>query len=423
MQRLPSVHPSDTNLYPNGIGTFDVGAADAGSKILMYNESPQNIDLDFLNGSTDVLHAWEANWWLLDGDTKQIEWQIDADSLNVVTPPVSAVFMTLYGPQERIAGTYPMALVRQASIGNTVSTVGGAANSIQNDANAGGTSIMEATVSGQAVSTVSLTNDGLMALAVIVAAAIVQILKTNTMDPLLQLGAANHIVEVLGQLQVDQNLGVRTNANGTISLIIDTKADANRGLVVFMHNATQTADLLQCEDNNFNRLFSIGPSGNVTADAGAISTDGTGNLALATWQKAIQLTNQAGGRVNVLNIDSTNSLNLWNSAAGVQLNMKDQSGKNMAAFSTDQSTPASVDATCQMTVAKLFLNTGGFKDVNFFTGTGSGTYNHGLSGTPTWVAPIVDQAGSATQGYDSGNSTQVHITLGASLTFKAFATR
>lgn len=54
-----------------------------------------------------------------------------------------------------------------------------------------------------------------------------------------------------------------------------------------------------------------------------------------------------------------------------------------------------------------------------FTGTGSGTYNHGFGSAPFAVIPIVDVLGSATQGYDTITSTQVHITLGASLGFRA----
>lgn len=67
-----------------------------------------------------------------------------------------------------------------------------------------------------------------------------------------------------------------------------------------------------------------------------------------------------------------------------------------------------------------FPNGNFLPNISFFTGTGSGTYNHGFGGSPFWVAPIVDVSGSATQGYDSVTSTQVHVTLGASLGFKAF---
>lgn len=54
-----------------------------------------------------------------------------------------------------------------------------------------------------------------------------------------------------------------------------------------------------------------------------------------------------------------------------------------------------------------------------FSGTGSGTYNHGFGSAPFAVIPIVDVVGSATQGYDTITSTQVHITLGAPLDFRA----
>jgi hypothetical protein len=210
MQRLPSINPGDSSAYPDGLGTFDIGAAGDGSKILLKNFSPLNLDLDFLNGSTDMLHAWEANWWRLDGDTKQIEWLIDADSLNVSAPPISAVFMTLYDANEQISGTYPVFASIQTSIGNPGGTPS-AVTSLQNTGNPAGTNVVSVGSTGAAGTTWTASNDGLWVLAVTIAAALVQVLKTNEADPILQLGAAAHLVEVLGNLNVDGTLKV-TNA-------------------------------------------------------------------------------------------------------------------------------------------------------------------------------------------------------------------
>ena len=214
MLPLPTFNPLDTTKYPQGIGQMSVGAADSGSKILLYNESPVNLTLDFFNGNQSILHAWEARYWTLDGDTKQIEWYISA-SLNVTNPPISIIIGELYRPDEKVEGAYPMALIRQASVGNP----GGLATTssgttIVNDGNAAGVSIIETTVSGQTSSSVTLTNDALMKLAVVVAGMLVQVLKTSTTDPLLQLGAVSHLVEILGNLTVDGN----TTLTGTTTL-------------------------------------------------------------------------------------------------------------------------------------------------------------------------------------------------------------
>jgi len=59
------------------------------------------------------------------------------------------------------------------------------------------------------------------------------------------------------------------------------------------------------------------------------------------------------------------------------------------------------------------------RQTHSFTGTGTGTYSHGCAAAPFWVGAIVSQSGSATQGFDTITSTQVHITLGSSLNFSA----
>lgn len=224
MQRLPNIHPNDTSLYPNANGTFNVGAADAGAKILLYNQTPLNLQLDFFNGATDTLHAWEANFWVLDGDTKEIGWSIDIDSLNVAQPPIETIFLTLYGAHEKIPGTYPVALINQISIGNPGGTPSNV-TSLQNTGNPAGTNVVSVGSTGASGNTWTVSNDGLVTMLVTIAAALVQVLKTNESDPVLQLGAVGHLVEVLGNLQVDTSITADTifskasgGADGVVSV-------------------------------------------------------------------------------------------------------------------------------------------------------------------------------------------------------------
>lgn len=167
---------------------------------------------------------------------------------------------------------------------------------------------------------------------------------------------------------------------------------------------------------------------------GGLKVDGTlegvgvatfdSDVALSTQGKSIKLKNTAGTSVPVLQIDNTNSLNLLNSATGVQLNMKDQNGANMAAFTNTQSAAASVDGTSSMTVSKIFLNTGGFKDINSSTIAASGTINHGLSGTPLAVLMCPDSGSSTwTFGASSYTTTQFTATLNSALTTRWWASR
>lgn len=199
MQRIPSFDPSQATNKP----FIDVGAANEQSKVLLYNESPYNLDLDFYNGNNSILHAWEARYWTLDGDTKQIGWTLDT-ALNVTSPPISLVMGELYGPQEVIEGSYPMALIRQASVGNQVTTSN--TNTLTNTSNAAGSNVVTLASTAATGNTFTLTNDGLLHLLVTIAGALTNVLQS--FEPaaggtLLQEGAATYLTEQLGNFKVD----------------------------------------------------------------------------------------------------------------------------------------------------------------------------------------------------------------------------
>lgn len=227
MLPIPPFDPRNLALYPQGMGKIDVGAADAGSKLLLYNLSPANMQIDFLNGNISLLHAGEVRYWTLDGDTRQVEWKI-ISVLNITNPPISELNGELYRPDEKIEGQFPFSLLHQISVGNP----GGLATTssgttIVNDGNAAGVSIIETTVSGQSASSVSLTNDALMRLAVIVAGTLIQVLKTNITDPVLQLGAAGKLVEVLGNLKVAGVLNAVLPGSSITSAVANATYAAN----------------------------------------------------------------------------------------------------------------------------------------------------------------------------------------------------
>ena len=121
-------------------------------------------------------------------------------------------------------GTYPAALVRQTNLGNAV-PLSTSANSVQNDGNVSGTSIIEATQSGAPSSTVSIDNAGNVLLKQYVAATLttlVQIIAGAANGASnIKLSDALHQVEVLGNLLCDGNMtatGGLTAAGGGISV-------------------------------------------------------------------------------------------------------------------------------------------------------------------------------------------------------------
>lgn len=335
MLKLTNIHPSDTSLYPNGMGQFSIPSAGDNSKLLMYNETPLNIDLDFLDGRTDTLHAWEANWWPIDSNTTEIDWQIDIDSLSVTTPPINAIFLTLLYPNEPIRGTYPISLVR--TVGGNVTTQ--QSQTLDNTGNAPGSNVVTIGSTAASGNTFTLTNDGLLALAVTIAGilkAVLQTFEPAAGGTILQEGAATYLTEQLGNLKIDGTLNAvglttlgDTNINGSTS---DQIINAPSGKVVRVRN--NGTDILTIDGAN------VGLAG---AFGFALNSNG------------------------VYRFRNGNTTQAWGN----------------------------------------------------FSGTGSGTYNHGFGSAPFAVIPIVDVSGSATQGYDSITSTQVHITLGASLGFRA----
>lgn len=141
-------------------GTFPVNYLSNGmGKIIVWNESNWTLDITFTNGNEDIAPAWTAQIFELTGPAGQITWAQDTQ-LTSLAPPISKVWVVAYRDNENIPGVFPVALVRQANIGNVINTVGGVANSVQNDGNAVGTSVVEATVLGDGASAVSLTNAG-----------------------------------------------------------------------------------------------------------------------------------------------------------------------------------------------------------------------------------------------------------------------
>jgi hypothetical protein len=330
MLRLPSIYPGDKTKWPNGYGVITVPANDEGANILLYNETPLNIDLDFENGSTDVIHAWEANYWELDGSTNEIRWQIDADSINVVSPPINALYPKYYYPDEKIKNkAYPMALVRQLGGASQLS----GASSLVNTGNPVGQVLIN--VNDPAGTTVTADNDGQITWLAKVGAALVQWLNVQSTDnPLVQLGALNHIVNVLGNLDVDGD----TLFNGRLGVAVASDVmDAVATGVLYIKCRAAGAIHFQTPNGTDQAII----------DNTGLSFPGNNGWKGSTGDKMAR----------------TNSIN---------------------------------------------------------NGSGSGTYNHGLGASPDGCLPYVHQAGSATVGYDSETSTQVHITLGAVLTFNAF---
>lgn len=392
MRRIANFDPSVAGTNP----TIEVGAADAGSKVLLYNLSPRNLDLDFYNGNNSVLHAWEARYWTLDGETREIGWSLDS-IINVTNaPPISLVMGELYSPQEQVEGTFPISLMHQTSVGNPVSTNVTGASTLVNTGNPSNTNVATVSSTAAAGNAFTLTNDGLMALLVTIAGALVQVFKTfepGANGTILQEGAATYVTEQLGNLLVDGTL----TAKGATTLAAAAVLTHILGALTVDQAVTLSSTLAVAGE----LTASTDLKTNVIRD----NVTGADQIDLAT--AGVTFNNAATHKGSVFGPGATTFTIDSNGVGIIQLKVN---GVNI----------------CQITSTGLTLNAG--NKINLLTNSisrivgqnavtcGSGTViTHGLGASPVNVSvtPAIAQPGSATVGVNNVGATTFTATVGA----------
>lgn len=143
-------------------GSFTTNLSNGIGKIVIWNESNIILRMSFTDGSQDIAPAWTAVINALNGPSGQINWAQEAQ-LTSASPPISKVWVVAYSPDELIPGVFPVALVRQTTIGNPV-PLGTSSTAIVNTGNPIATPIVTAQVLGDASNAVNLTNDGQLTL-------------------------------------------------------------------------------------------------------------------------------------------------------------------------------------------------------------------------------------------------------------------
>lgn len=205
------------------LGTYNVGAGAqtipcdkiANGTIKLYNESGYLLQVTIPGYGSDYLPAWTGDVWPLP-PTFGGSVTVTPQSISSATgAPSSLVTATGYGKGERVPGQFPVSLARQVAVGNQVSTTTNP--SVQNDGNAAGTSVVEATQSGNTGgSNVSLLNDGTFTLAQWASSTLTKLLQVIPgAATALKLGSAATTVETLGNAQVDGALTVTGAIHGT----------------------------------------------------------------------------------------------------------------------------------------------------------------------------------------------------------------
>jgi hypothetical protein len=275
---------------------------------------------------------------------------------NTATFPASSLIFDAIGLNDPEQATmYPIALPRNTNIGNTVSTT--SVNTLTNEGNSVGTEIIDTgTPSNSRL--MDFFNDHFV-WSVEQSTVKHQVLKGQTSGSPLLAGQAGDTSEVAGALKVNQ--------------------------------ATTLV-------------------GSLSADNGAIITDGAGKITTISqilgWILGTKTLGQASAG-DILDANTTNQTYLKGGAAGA-IFMQPASGTTSWSF--DNNGDLTIHAN-----AGLNFNVGRIKDINNGSAL-SGTINHGLSGTPGAVVNTCNTASSsATVGAYSYTSTQFGMTIGGSL--------
>lgn len=381
--------------------TFTVPQSSANGKMVVYNESNVSLKFHFQNGSTAYVPAWTAILFCGPFGNVNVTWQQQA-TLSSASPPLSMVIVETYASGEPVPGTFPAALVRQTNIGNAVNTVSGVSASIQNNGNTPATSIIEATPSDAGSSTWQADNSGNLTVKSDNAGTLITLLQLIAgASPSVKLAAATVLTEVLGNLKVDgsfESVGA-TTLDSTLTVTGDATFNGTGTGVSVAHN--------------------LGVTGTSSLDNGTLTTDGSGNI---LWAGKLGVSS-AGDR-----LDASGGTTYVKASGEVHIQIPN--GTDHAVFATSDLTING--STARMMIHKVladnfslasggafFGQSGSWTRFSTFTGTTTGTYNHGLGATPDHVMPCQNAVGSQTMGYDSLTSSQVHITSGAGASFKA----
>lgn len=318
---------------------------------------------------------------------------------NVGVTGTGIINITVYFINETVPpGTFPVAIPTQI-VSAKVSTV----TDLINDGNPSGHQFEESTVSGAPGSTWSFTNDGNNSfIAVLISNVVHKLIQIFNSGNELRLGEAGNATEILGQLIIDQVLTSAGNHIAAGGMNINTIRDNVTGV--------DQIDLATAGVTINNKVTL----------SGAVAADAAGPINFTS-----------GGTSNAITRGGSEII-AYNAVNG-DTEIKGTASGGRVLLSTSDGFTAQVQAGASGGIAINTANTHGYQwfnggfipEISVFTGAATGTYNHGFNGageslTPFDIIPMCNISGSQTMGFDSTTTTQVHITSGAGLSFKAF---
>jgi hypothetical protein len=332
---------------------------------------------------------------------------------NLASAPASMITVVGYPAGYSPNGT--TSLSRLTNTGNPVSTVSGISTAIQNDTNAAGASIVEATVSGDSNSAVSWTNSAVLK-------------NGNSAHPgSVSFDNAKIASDGAGNLTVNSLAGTwqsNTASEGLTNVIEAVSANiGNYNANGLVPQATNLGIALCTKDNTgtVQQGLTINPAGTevdmsacvvhgaltVTSssslDNGALTTDGSGNILFH-------------GKLGVASAGD-----VIDASTGADTYIKCRSGGNINFQSPNGTTAAHFDSSGLLNVIhSINLVNGSIGQLTKFSGTGSGTVSTGIT-NPSAIAfnPCTASGSSQTIGGTTASSSVV--TTGSGLAWMGTA--
>jgi hypothetical protein len=375
---------------PTKSGSIDITVPEGHGFAAIFNNSDYSLTASTSAGTGAYLPARQHRNIPLDKPLTRFSWSNPVLSTSQAVGLQQLVF-EVYGQSELRNNV--LASLTSSNLANTSSSNVLSSQSIANDGNTPGTSVIETSIGG--VTYISVTNDGVMHY---------KILSNNVLTEVLTIVPSTTAVATVLFHGTADNAAIANNAN----------------------NATNASAATNATNLTGGSLTSTGVA---SLDGGTITTTGAGSIVGSGNAKFGSYTHETAGSYNgrdsfastksllaLLNTD--NDAHLYCTPANGKLKITNSSkGADIAQFQDSSGLTLIGDAP-------INFSNGFLHSIGSFSGTGNGTFNHNAGGTPYNVQATCKLSGSTqTMGAAAYSSTQVTINTGSGLAWTALAFR
>lgn len=413
-----------------GTNTQFQGCPQSGAKaILIGNESGLNCTITMEGGNVQkTLYPSTVDWFQIKpGFSGTIKIAPTALLSNTSSWPASSLVFDAVGLDDpENASMYPLPLVRNTNVGNTVSTTGGSTTSVTNDNQplTPQNQFIEATPTGASGSTVVIATDGTMTIKGDVASVLTTLLQlipgAAAGASSVKLSDSSRQTEILGTLLIDGNGhelgtfavdGTLTATDQKNSLLRDTSATVQ---ITIAHTSPQVT---VANDETISGVLTV--TGASTLTGAVTATNNSNNIQASTLQGGANL---PAGRLgfatdgDILDANSATGTYIKARTAGT-IFFQTPNGTEIGHFDSAGLTLTASHDTIDIsaTSGNLKMQAGTLTRMTSFSGTGSVTVNTGLGTTPTQITFNPCNISGSSQTIGGTNAQSTVVTTGSGL--------